>query len=66
MSKALQQIKHVTILFVCFRVAPVAHGSSQARGQFRAAAASLQHSHGDEGSKACLRPTPQLIAMLDP
>ena len=33
------------LLFLLFRAAPVAHGSSQARGQITTAAASLRHSH---------------------
>ena len=33
-----------------FRAAPVAYGSSQARGQIRAAAASLYHSHSNARS----------------
>ena len=40
----------------------MAYGSSQARGQFRAVAASLHHM----GSKPRLRPTPELTATLDP
>ena len=32
-------------IYLFFRVTPAAHGSSQARGQFGAAAASLHHSH---------------------
>ena len=35
---------------VFFRAAPVAYGSSQARGQIGAAAASLYHSHSNAGS----------------
>ena len=37
--------------FCLFRAAPVAYGSSQARGQIGAAAASLHHSHSNEGSE---------------
>ena len=46
----------------------MAYGSSQARGRFGAAAASLyhSHSHGIERSEPHLRPTPQLAAMPDP
>ena len=44
----------------------MAHGGSEARGQIRAAAASLHHSHTNTGSELCLQPTPQLMAMLDP
>ena len=48
--------------FLPFRATTVAHGSSQARGLIRAAAASLHHSHSNAGSKLRLRPTPQLTA----
>ena len=49
-----------------FRVIPVAYGSSQARGQIRAAAASLHHNQGNARSEPHLRPPPQLLATLDP
>ena len=49
-------------LFMLFRATPTASGSSQAKGQIRAIAASLHHSH----SKPRLRPTPQLTAIPDP
>ena len=52
-------------LFCLFRAAPEAHGGSQARGQIRAIAAGLCHSHSNEGSEPCLQPTPQLTAMPD-
>ena len=38
-------------LFYLFRAAPVAYGSSQARGRTGAAAASLHHSQGNTGSE---------------
>ena len=42
-------------LFVFFfRVAPAAYGGSQARGQIRAVAASLYHSHSNARSELCL------------
>ena len=44
----------------------VAYGGSQARGLFRATAASLHPSHSNARSEPCLWPTPQLTAMLDP
>ena len=44
----------------------MAYESSQARGQNRATAAGLHHSHSDTGSELPLRPTPQLTATLDP
>ena len=42
-----------------FRASPAAYGSSQARGQIGATAASLHHSH-------ILQTTPQLTATPDP
>ena len=57
----------IYFLFVCFfRAAPVAYGSSQARGQIGAATAGLHHSHSNTRSELYLRPTLQLKAMLDP
>ena len=58
---------HILCVCVCvfFRAAPVAYGNSQASSLIRAAAASLCHSHSNARSKQCLRPTPQLIAMLN-
>ena len=44
-------------------VAPMAYGISQARGQIRAAAADLHHSHSNTRSKPYLWPTPQLKAV---
>ena len=49
--------------FVFSRATPMAYGGSQARGLI---GAGLRHSHSNAGSKPCLRPTPQLMAMLDP
>ena len=46
-----------------FRAAPAAYGDSQARGPIRATAAAYATA---TGSKLCLRPTPQLMATLDP
>ena len=52
--------------FVCFfRAAPAAYGGSQAKGQIRAVAAGLHHSHSNADSKPCLQPTPQLKATPD-
>ena len=53
-------------LVLLFRVTPVAYGSSQARGQIGAVAAGLYHGHSNARSEACPKPTPQLIATLDP
>ena len=52
--------------FCLFRVASVAYGGSQARGQIRAVAAGLCHNHSNARSKPCLRRTPQLMATPDP
>ena len=52
--------------FFLFRAAPEAYGGSQARGHIGAAAASLQHSHSNGGSKPCLPPTLQFTATPDP
>ena len=52
--------------FCLFRVTPAAYGGSQARGWIGATAASLHHSHSNEGSEPCLWPTPPLTAMPDP
>lgn len=55
-------------IFICFlfRVAPVAYGSSWARGQIEAVATGLYHSHSNSGFTLHLQPMPQLAAMLDP
>ena len=50
--------------FFLFTAAPVAYGSSWARGRTRAAAAGLCHDHSNAGSK--LQLTPQLAATPDP
>ena len=66
-SRILFGKKHVTKWCVCVCVYfRAACGSSQARGQIRAIAASLGHSHWNVGSKPRLRPTPQVMAVLDP
>ena len=44
----------------------MAYRSSQARGGIRAVAAGLHQSYSNMGSEPRLRPTPQLMAMLDP
>ena len=51
-------------LFSFFSATPVAHGSSQARGQIGATAACLHHSNAR--SEGPLQPTPQLTATPDP
>ena len=62
-SATLHVHEHLILLFfffffILFGAAPVAYGSSQARCQIWAAAASLCHSHGKAGSKMHLRPIP--------
>ena len=54
------------LLLLLFRAAHMAHGNSQARGQIRATAACLHHSHSNVGSKLHLGLTPQLTTTLDP
>ena len=53
-------------IFCLFRAAQVTYGGSQARHPIGAAAAGLHHSHSKSGSEPHLRPTPQLMATLDP
>ena len=50
--------------FFFFKATPAALRGSQARGWISAAAASLHHSHSNEGSEPHLRPIPQLMATL--
>ena len=45
MSNKQEKSFFIFFLFFHFRAVPEAYGSSQARGQIRAAAASLPHSH---------------------
>ena len=52
--------------FFFFRAAPVACGGSHARGRIRAVASGLLQSHSNARSEPHLRPTPQLMATLDP
>ena len=67
LSKERETIIFVLVLggFFFWRGAPTVNGSSQARGQIRAAADCLHHGHSNAGSKLCLQPTPQLKATLD-
>ena len=53
------------LLLLIFRATTAAYGCSQARGQIRAIAASLLHSHSNTGSESHLQPTPQLMASPD-
>jgi len=52
--------------FVFFGPHPWHIGGSQARGLVGATAAGLHHSHSNTRSEPHLRPTPQLMATLDP
>ena len=54
------------LLFCLFGATPAEYGTSQARGQIGAAAASPHHSRSNARSKPCLRPTPQLTATVGP
>ena len=54
------------LFFLLFRAAPEAHGDSQARDLIGATAASLCHSQSNARSEPRLRPTPELMATLDP
>ena len=56
----------VCVCVCVFRAAPVAYGGSQTRGQIRAVAAGLHHSHSNVGPEPCLQPTPHLMVTLDP
>ena len=58
-------ILFIFLFFLFFRAAPVAYGGSQARGQIRAVAAGLHHSHSKARSEPRLQLTPQLVAMLN-
>ena len=63
---SIQSSSSYLLLFLLFRAAPAAYGSSQARGQIRAIATGLRHSHSNAGSKSRLRPASQLMAMPNP
>ena len=66
-QKLAQQCKSTILFFFgLFRVVPTAYQSSQSRGQIRAIADSLCHSHSKAGSKPHLQPTQQLTATPDP
>ena len=69
-----QRISEVIAMFflfffffsLSFRATPEAYGGSQARGLIGAVAAGLHQSHSNGRSELHLRPTPQLMAALDP
>ena len=58
--------KIILFLFFLFMAAHAAYGSSQAKGQTGATAASLSYSRSNTGPKPHLLPTPQLAAVPDP
>ena len=60
------QVQCEVIFFSFFMATPAAYGSSQARGQIRAAAVGLHHSHSNMGSEPLLWPTPKFMAMQGP
>ena len=69
----LSDVPKTLFIYVCMYLfillsgaAPAAYGSFQARGQIGAIDAGLCHGHSILGSEPSLRPTPQLMAMLDP
>ena len=52
----------VAAVFCLFRATPVAYGDSRARGQIRAVATSLHHSHSNARSEPRQQTTTQLMA----
>ena len=61
-------LKFLFFFFCPFAISwatPTAYGGSQARGRIKAVATGLHESHSNSGSKLCLPPTPQLMAMPD-
>ena len=66
MVVAIQKYNIFYFFFWLFRATPVAYGDFQGRGLIGAVAAGLHHSHSNAGLELCLRPTPQVMAMLDP
>ena len=63
-AKLYSQLLYKTFFFFFFAVwvAPVAYGSSQARGLIGATATGLRHSHSNTRSEPRLQPIPQLMA----
>ena len=61
-------VTHLKWLWFFFppRAAPTTYEGFQARGLIRAVATGLRQSHSNAGSEPRLRPTPQLMATLDP
>ena len=65
-SEVLGVVAFLLGLFFFFRASPTAYGGSQDRGLIGDIAAGLHHSHSPARSELHLRPTPQLMATLDP
>ena len=67
-KKLLRIFSKINILqFVfLFMAAPEEYGSSQARGQIRAAVTGLLCSHSNTGSEPHLQPMPRLVVRPDP
>ena len=65
-EQMVHSFQQIFFSFCLFRAAVAAYGSSQARGQIGAIAASLHHSHSIARSEPQLQPTPQFTAMPDP
>ena len=59
-------LNFILFYFLLFMATPMAYGSSQARGQMGAVAATLCHSYSKARSQPCLQTTLQLTATLDP
>ena len=58
--------EHLLISFYFEGAVPTANGSSQARGQIRAAAAGHSHSRSNTRSEEHLQTTPQPVVTTDP
>ena len=52
--------------YIFFRAVPVTYGSSQVPGVKSKLQLRTMICHSNAGSKLCVQPTPQLMAMLDP
>ena len=66
LSHTHTHLLHFSPSFFLFKAEPAAYGSSQARGRGGVTAAGLRHSHSNTGSEPRLRPTIQLMEMVDP
>ena len=66
MTSSLSRYEFLFLLLFFYRLAPAAYGSSWARGQIGAAAASQPHNHSNAGSELHLRPRSHHGDLLDP